>query len=345
MAPRLTRSDTVEVIFVDLRLQLEAGLRDDLTQALASVADLARLDVHVGQPAGDRCTDHQIVELGAGDLEACLQSGEFAADLRDLATAQGFLLGVRRDLQGQQLPVVVEFVVDLFVQVARDIALGQQGVAPLGDPLQPGDVVLDLGGRLFVGDAGVLQLLFVALELGDRLHQAALSVQHLQFQLGVAEPQQRLADGQHVAGLGKNLLHLAAFQRIEVDHVLRLGRRAQDNEIVEHAALDGSERDVLGRHAHAGRRTGHHREAHAAGRQNQRCDAAGEHDPTPPPRRPFNRSVHHRCHGLECRSDRPPDETQHAQGLSAPVGGRPSPRCPEMDTRRPRFGGEPPQAL
>ena len=54
-----------------------------------------------------------------------------------------------------------------FMLIATDVAFGEKGVSPFGQPLQTNDVVLDAGDRLLVGQTRVFELLLVGLQLGD----------------------------------------------------------------------------------------------------------------------------------------------------------------------------------
>jgi hypothetical protein len=134
--PGLADADTVQVVLVDPRLDLEAVVGDDLAEAFAAVADLADVQVHVGQLAGDGRAQRQRVQLAAGDLEAGLQGGELGLQLRQLAAAQRILVAIGRDLQRLQAAAQRQLVVDIVDAFARHVALGDQDLHPLGVALQ-----------------------------------------------------------------------------------------------------------------------------------------------------------------------------------------------------------------
>ena len=153
--------------------------------------------------------------------------------------------------KGRRQLVVIQLVMDHLTGLAGDQAGVGQVVAPRRRAGQAGDVVVDVGGGLLIGQTAVLQLFLVGLQLGDGLDQPALAVQHVQLQAGVTKLQQRLPGLDHVPGLGVHLLNLPALQGVQIDDVVRRDLAAQGGEVVEGPLFHRVDRDLGRRHPHA----------------------------------------------------------------------------------------------
>ena len=123
---------------------------------------------------------------------------------------------------------------------------GRAGLQPLRIALQPHHVVVDLGGGLLVGRPRVLELLLVGLQLGDATPRAAPSRSSTSSSSWVLRNR---TSGWPAAttspAWASTSLHLAAFQRVEVDHVAGDHLGPERDEVVEHAGLDRPDRHAL----------------------------------------------------------------------------------------------------
>jgi len=94
-------------------------------------------------------------------------------------------------------------------------------IAPRERALQTDDVVIDLREGFLIGDAILLELGLIGLQLRDRLDQPPFPVEDVELELCIAQLHQRLTPGHSVPGLRKYPLHAAAFEGIQVYGVER----------------------------------------------------------------------------------------------------------------------------
>ncbi len=141
----LSDADPGEVELINLRRELETGVRGYLRKALAALAVLPDLQIEVRETSRHRGTDDQVVELAADDTQILLELVQLIADLGSsprppLVLFRGALLD-----DGAQGVVVTQLVGSILPLRNRGGAPAGKRIAPLREPAQAYEVVLDFG--------------------------------------------------------------------------------------------------------------------------------------------------------------------------------------------------------
>jgi hypothetical protein len=175
-------------------------------------------------------------------------------------------------------------VIELVLQrVAQLLRFGHQRLAPLQRAAQARDVVFDVGELLLVHEPILFELRLARLQLGDGLYQPRLAIEHRQLELGVRQPQQRLARLDDVARFDHHAFHAAAFDGIQVDGLARHDPRTQRDEIGEGAACHRRDAELPAFHAQVPLTVEQEREQQPRGHQRERAGRNLE-APLAPPR-------------------------------------------------------------
>ncbi len=131
------------------------------------------------------------------------------------------------------------------------------------------------------------------------------AIEHVELELRVAEPHQRLAFGHDVARLGEHALDAAAFQRIEIDRVERDDIRHAMDEVVKGRLLDGGDGDLRRVDAQRALRTSHEQQR---ARDDEHEHAGAERDARPRAALPPG-ALDGKIHRVRC------DELIHARAV------------------------------
>ncbi len=182
-------------------------------------------------------------------IQVATQALLFCAQPGKLLLAERLLPTIGGGLDPSQVPIMIELIVDDLSFALGIEALGKQRIDPCSGMLQRRDVVADIGQPLLVRRAVVLKLGLEALDLGNRFHQPSGIVEDIEFELRIAEHNQRLTGDHAIARLCHYAFDLSAGERVQIHDVLRRHRPVERHDITKRGATCGCDRDRADRYA------------------------------------------------------------------------------------------------